>query len=174
MDGNVELNWATATETNNQGFEIQRKTLNGQYSKVGYVAGFGTSTETHSYTYTDTKVAAGSYSYRLKQIDYDGSYEYSNEVNVEVVVPLEFALEQNYPNPFNPSTTIKYSVAEDGLVKLSVYNMLGEEVATLVNTTQKAGRYEVTFNATNLASGVYVYRIETPHFTSAKKLMLMK
>jgi Secretion system C-terminal sorting domain len=173
-EGNVNLNWSTATETNNQGFDVERKTTTGEYQKIGYVAGFGTSTETHSYSFNDDNVTAGSYTYRLKQVDFDGTFEYSNEVNVDVTAPLEFALDQNYPNPFNPSTTIKYSTAQDGLVKLAVYNLLGEEVTTLVNTTQKAGRYEVSFNASNLASGVYVYRLETPNFISAKKLMLMK
>jgi Secretion system C-terminal sorting domain len=173
-EGNVNLNWSTATETNNQGFDIERKTATSEYQKIGYVAGFGTTTETHSYSFNDDNVTAGSYSYRLKQVDFDGTFEYSNEVNVDVTAPLEFALDQNYPNPFNPSTTIKYSTAQDGLVKLAVYNLLGEEVTTLVNTTQKAGRYEVNFNASQLASGVYIYRIETPNFTSAKKLMLMK
>ncbi len=121
-EGSVNLNWSTATETNNQGFDVERKISNGLFAKIGYVAGFGTSTETHTYSFTDKEVTAGEYTYRLKQVDYDGNYEYSNEVNVEVVAPLEFALDQNYPNPFNPSTTIKYSTAQDGLVKLAVYN----------------------------------------------------
>jgi hypothetical protein len=95
-------------------------------------------------------------------------------VNVSVEIPNVYSLEQNYPNPFNPSTTIKYSIAEDGFVKLAIYNLLGEEVTTIVNSTQKAGKYEVTFNANNLATGVYIYRLETGSFTSSKKLMLMK
>jgi hypothetical protein len=146
----------------------------GSFEQVGYVAGFGTTTEPKAYSFVDKKLEAGSYTYRLKQVDFDGSYEYSNEVNVEVEIPLEYSLEQNYPNPFNPSTTIKYSIPEDGFVKLAVYNMLGEEVAAIVNTTQKAGRYEVNFNASQLSSGVYVYRIEAANFTASKKLMLMK
>ncbi len=90
------------------------------------------------------------------------------------VIPTVYALEQNYPNPFNPSTSIRYTIAEDGFVKLAVYNLLGEEVSILVNTTQKAGRYEVAFNASKLSSGVYVYRIESANFTASKKLILMK
>jgi hypothetical protein len=170
----VELSWTTATETNNQGFKIERMNAGGSFEQVGYVAGFGTTTEPKAYSFIDSKLEAGSYTYRLKQIDFDGTFSYSEEVNVVVELPLEYALEQNYPNPFNPSTTIKYSIAEDGLVKIAVFNMLGEEVATLVNTQQKAGRYEVNFNANGLASGVYVYRIETANFTASKKLMLMK
>jgi hypothetical protein len=170
----VELNWTTATETNNQGFEIERMVTGGSFENVGYVAGFGTTTEPKAYSFVDSKLETGNYTYRLKQIDFDGTFTYSNELNADVEIPLEYALEQNYPNPFNPSTTIKYSIPEEGFVKLAVYNMLGEEVVTIVNANQKAGRYEVNFNATGLASGVYVYRIEAANFVSAKKLMLMK
>jgi PKD repeat protein len=174
VNDGVELNWMTATETNNQGFDIERMIEGGQFEKIGYVAGFGTTTEPKVYSFTDSKVSDGKYTYRLKQLDYDGTFRYSNEVSAEVTLPLEYSLEQNYPNPFNPGTIIKYSIPDDGFVKLSVYNMLGEEVANLVNTQQKAGRYEINFNASNLASGVYVYRLEAPNFTSSKKLMLMK
>jgi len=170
----VELSWTTATETNNQGFQVERMNAGGTFEQVGYVAGFGTTTEPKAYSFTDSKLEAGNYTYRLKQVDFDGSYEYSDEVNVVVELPLEYALEQNYPNPFNPSTTIKYSIPEDGFVKLAIYNMLGEEVASIVSNVQKAGRYEVNFNANGLASGVYVYRIEAANFTASKKLMLMK
>ena len=176
-ESDVTLNWATATETNNQGFDIERTLANSgtpNWQKIGYVAGYGTTTEPKAYSFVDTKLETGKYVYRLKQIDLDGTYKYSDEVNVDVQSPIDYALEQNYPNPFNPSTTIKYSIPEDGFVKLAVYNMLGEQVATLVNAQQKAGRYEINFNASNLASGVYVYRLEAAHFTAAKKLMLMK
>ena len=170
----VELTWSTATETNNQGFQVEKMNAAGTFEQIGYVAGFGTTTEPKAYSFTDSKLDAGTYSYRLKQIDFDGSYEYSDVVEVEVSIPAVYSLDQNYPNPFNPSTTIKYSIAEDGFVKLAVYNMLGEEVATIVNTTQKAGKYEVNFNASQLSSGVYVYRIEAANFTTSKKLMLLK
>ena len=170
----VELNWRTATETNNQGFEIERMNAGSSFEQVGYVAGFGTTTEPKSYSFIDSKLDAGNYTYRLKQIDFDGSYEYSNEINVEVALPLEYALEQNYPNPFNPNTKISYSIPEDGFVKLAVYNLLGEEVATLINAFQKADRYEVNLNASGLSSGVYVYKIEAAKYTSSKKLVLMK
>jgi hypothetical protein len=170
----VELNWRTATETNNQGFSIERMTIGGTFEEIGYVAGFGTTTEPKSYSFIDSKLDAESYTYRLKQIDFDGSYEYSNEINVEVELPLQYALEQNYPNPFNPSTKISYSIPEDGFVKLAVYNLLGEEVATLINAFQKADRYEINFNASSLSSGVYVYKIEAANYTASKKLVLMK
>ena len=170
----VELKWTTATETNNQGFQVEKMNAAGTYEQIGYVAGFGTTTEPKAYSFIDSKLDAGTYTYRLKQIDFNGTYEYSDVVEVEVSIPVVYSLDQNYPNPFNPSTTIKYSIAEDGFVKLSVYNMLGEEVATIVNATQKAGRYEVNFNASKLSSGVYVYRIEASNYVASKKLMLLK
>ena len=146
----------------------------GTFEQIGYLAGFGTTIEPKAYSFIDSKLDAGTYSYRLKQIDFDGSYEYSDAVEVEVSIPAVYSLDQNYPNPFNPSTTIKYSIAEDGFVKLAVYNMLGEEVAMIVNTTQKAGRYEVNFNASELSSGVYIYKLEASKYTASKKLMLLK
>ncbi len=173
VNDNVELIWNTATESNNQGFEIQRS-KGGEFEAVGYVPGFGTTTEHKSYTFTDKNVKVGKYTYRLKQIDYDGQYVFSNTVEVEVNPPLTFALEQNYPNPFNPSTLIKYSIAKDAMVNISVYNAIGEKVATLVNGLQQAGRYEVNFNAGNLTSGIYFYSIEAGDFKSVKKMMLMK
>mgnify|MGYP000026492615 FL=1 len=173
IDNDVELIWNTATESNNQGFEIQRSN-GGGFEAVGYIPGFGTTTEHKSYSFTDKNVKVGKYTYRLKQIDYDGQYVFSNTVEVEVNPPLTFALEQNYPNPFNPSTLIKYSLAKDAMVNVSVYNTIGERVATLVNGFQQAGRYEVSFNAGNLTSGVYFYSIEAGDFKSVKKMLLMK
>ncbi len=170
----IELKWTTATETNNQGFRVERMSAGGTFEQVGYVAGFGTTTEPKAYSFIESELESGNYTYRIKQIDFDGTFTYSEEVNVEVELPLEYSLDQNYPNPFNPSTIIKYSIPEDGFVKLAVYNMLGEEIAAIVNTTQKAGRYEVNFNASKLSSGVYVYRIEASNFTASKKLMLLK
>ena len=171
----VHLKWTTATETNNQGFEILRSAENDkEWQNAGYIAGFGTTTEPKSYSFVDSKLDAGNYTYRLKQIDFDGTVTYSEEVNVEVEIPLVYSLEQNYPNPFNPSTTIKYSLSDDGFVRLAVYNLLGEEVTTLVNTEQKAGRYEVVFDASKLSSGVYMYRLESNNFLSIKKMILIK
>ncbi len=171
---NVNLNWSTATELNNSGFEIQRKSENSSWSNAGFVAGFGTTTESKSYSFTDNNLAVGNYTYRLKQIDFNGGYEYSNEINVDVNAPLTYNLEQNYPNPFNPSTLIKYSVAKDGFVNVSIFNLLGEKVATLVNGNMKAGSYELNFNASQLSSGVYFYSIEAGDFKAVRKMMLMK
>lgn len=170
----VELSWMTATETNNQGFSIERKTASGSFEEIGYVSGNGTTTEPQSYSYIDSKLSAGIYTYRLKQIDFDGRYEYSKVVNAEIELPREYSLEQNYPNPFNPSTKISYTIPEAGFVKLSVYNLLGEEVASLVKGYQEAEKYEVNFDASGLSSGIYVYKIELAGFTASRKLVLMK
>ncbi|MCH7964261.1 MAG: T9SS type A sorting domain-containing protein [Bacteroidetes bacterium] len=173
-EGNVVLNWSTATELNNQMFEIERRSKEGQFITIGYVEGYGTTTEPQEYSYIDNTVGTGIYYYRLKQIDFGGQYEYSDEIEVEVNGPLTFALEQNYPNPFNPSTLIKYSVPENGSVKLSVYNLVGEEVSVLVNQEVDAGFYEATFNAADFPSGIYFYKLQSDSFVETKKMVLMK
>ncbi|OQY76194.1 MAG: hypothetical protein B6D44_00070 [Ignavibacteriales bacterium UTCHB2] len=174
----VTLDWTTATELNNSGFQIERS--NGsEYQTVGFVAGHGTSTNVHNYTFVDQNVEAGSYSYRLKQIDLDGTFEYSNTIEVEVLGLREFALGQNYPNPFNPSTTINFSLAVDSKVSLKVFNVLGQEVASLVNGQMSAGSQKISFDASSLNSGVYFYRLDADgidgqKFSSTKKMILTK
>ncbi len=178
----VVLSWQTATELNNRGFEIERKVCNKQYKvvsedswkKVGFIAGNGTTTKPQSYSYTDGNVAQGKYSYRLKQIDFDGSFKYSDEVIVDVKIPLKFSLEQNYPNPFNPSTKIKYSIPEDGYVSLKIYNTLGQQVTELINGFIKAGNHEVIFNSFMLSSGVYFYKMQSGNKVLVKKMMVLK
>jgi hypothetical protein len=169
----VVLSWNTATETNNRGFEIQRKNEVGSHS-VGFVDGKGTTTEQHSYLFRDKNLLSGSYTYRLKQIDFDGSFSYSDEVEIEIDQPNVFYLGQNYPNPFNPSTNIKYSVPADGNVTLKVYDILGKEVITLVDEFKQAGTFDVTFDGSSLSSGVYYYRLTSAEMTTTKKLMLTK
>lgn len=188
-DKTVQLNWSTATETNNSGFEIQRSEVGGQRSEssrwmeIGCVPGFGTTTEPKSYSFIDENVTKGIYKYRLKQIDYDGTFTYSNEIKVEVdFTPKEFVLYQNYPNPFNPATQIKYSIqsvilrqAKSGImVTLKVYDVLGNEVATLINEEKQPGVYEVEFNASLLASGMYLCKLQAGNFVQTMKMVLMK
>ena len=179
-DGKVVLSWATATETNNKGFEVEKqvsskqKSVSRQWEEIGFVAGYGTTTEPKSYSFTDNDLKNGTYSYRLKQIDFDGSYKYSNVIEVTVNQPDKYSLEQNYPNPFNPTTMIEYSIASDGYVTLNVYNVLGQKVDELVNGEVKAGTYEVNFDASNLSSGVYYYRIEANGFVSTRKMVLLR
>ena len=170
----IILSWATATETNNQGFDIERRSATGEFQKIGYVSGLGTSTESHSYTFTDKKVRTGKYIYRLKQLDYDGAFEYSNEINVDVTAPLEFALDQNYPNPFNPTTKISWQSPIAGHQTLIVYDVLGEEVATLVDEYKPAGKYEIEFNASSLPSGIYFYQLRAGDFIQIKKMTLLR
>ena len=168
------LNWITSTEINNRGFSIERKSDKSDWQEVGYVPGFGTSTENHSYSFSDDQLKAGAYSYRLKQTDFDGTFNYSDEVNVVVTIPSQFKLDQNYPNPFNPSTKISYSVPQQSFVNIKVYNVTGEEVATLVNGIQTEGNHEVTFNAKDLASGIYIVRMNSGSFNSTIKMNLLK
>ncbi len=171
---NVLLQWTTATELNNYGFEVECKTENSSYEVVGFVTGSGSTTEPRSYIYTDVKVPDGKYLYRLKQMDFNGTFSFSYDVEVEVNSPTVYALEQNYPNPFNPSTTINYSIAEAGIVKMAVYNLLGQEVAVLINEFKEAGPHTITFDASELTSGAYFYTIETPQFKQTRKMLLAK
>lgn len=173
-DNTVSLNWKTATETNNSGFEVERKIGESEFKAVGFVKGAGTTMSIQNYSFVDKVSNSGQYTYRLKQIDFDGTFSYSPEVMVDVTAPLEFSLSQNYPNPFNPVTVIKYTIPTDSKVLLTIYNTLGEKVATLVNEMQKAGRYEVEFNASKYSSGVYFYRIESGSYVSVKKMMILK
>jgi hypothetical protein len=174
----INLNWSTATETNNQGFSIERSS-GSEFEAIGYIAGFGTTTESKYYSFTDREVNSGTYTYRLKQIDFDGTFEYSKVVEVEVLAPAVFALDQNYPNPFNPSTAINFRLAVDSKVSMKVFNVLGQEVASLLNSNLAAGSHQVNFDASSLNSGVYLYRIEASgidgtNFVDVKKMTLTK
>jgi hypothetical protein len=170
----VTLNWATATEINNNGFEVQRSIANSEFVTIGFVRGNGTTTTASEYTYIDKNLLDASYSYRLKQIDYNGNYEYSDAVEVEVRSLDSYSLEQNYPNPFNPVTKIGYVISEKTNVKVTIMNALGEEIALLANETQDQGFHQLEFNGTNLPSGIYFYSLQAGNFTETKKMMLMK
>lgn len=172
-ENSVNLNWETATEKNNQGFEIQRKSGN-EFITIGFVTGFGTSTEQKQYSYLDKELENGLYKYRLKQIDFDGSYEYSDVVETEVFSISTFVLQQNYPNPFNPSTNIKFSLPSSGFTNLSVYNMVGEKVSELVNKVLPEGEYNLSFDAVNLPSGIYVAKLSSGTLNQTIKMSLLK
>jgi hypothetical protein len=177
VDFGIELHWKTATELNNSGFEVQRRSENrgasAEWQVLGFVRGAGTTTEAQSYSFLDNS-AVGKVQYRLKQIDFDGQFEYSNIIEVDAGAPKVFALEQNYPNPFNPSTTIRYQLPVASEVKLEVYDVLGKKIATLVNERQSAGAYQVVWNASGLSSGTYFYRLQAGTFVETKKMIMVK
>ncbi len=158
----VTLTWHTATETNTRGFEVERF-LNGNWAKIGYAAGKGTSSEKNSYNFTDdfgTEGFEGSVGYRLKIVDLDGSFSYSSEINVTLNIERQgYFLRQNYPNPFNPSTNFSYNIPEESKVTVKVINLLGQSVATLKDDIQKAGYYTASWNASDFSSGIYFLKI---------------
>jgi hypothetical protein len=180
LEQGVYLKWRTETEVSNYGFEIEKSQKSivksqTEWTKIGFVQGHGNSNSPKNYSFTDY-VKSGKYSYRLKQIDTDGKFEYSKVIEVDAgKMPDGFVLGQNYPNPFNPSTTIQFAVAESQSAELKIFDLLGNEVATLFNSIAEGGKvYEVVFNAENLSSGIYIYRLETPQKTENRKMLLIK
>ncbi len=165
--GNVTLNWKTATETNNYGFEVQRKTQTG-FVTVGFVRGHGTSSLVNQYEFTELDVPSGKQIYRLRQSDFSGAYEFSKTVEVDVKSELSFELQQNYPNPFNPMTKFGFSLPEESIVSIKLYNTLGEELTTIVNETLPAGHHSAVVNAVNLNSGIYIYHLEATGISGKK------
>jgi len=175
FSNNVTLSWITATEINNSGFQIERRnTGTDVWMNMGFVNGSGNSTETKYYSFTDNSVSVGNYFYRLKQVDYNGNSTYSSEVEVTVLPVSEYTLKQNYPNPFNPSTKIAFSIPKSSFVSLKVFDILGNEISTLVNGDLPQGSYEVEFIAKDLPSGVYFYNITAGEFSKTMKMNLLK
>ncbi len=180
VDNKVKLDWFTATETNNSGFEIQRSKNGSDYQTIFFIGGNGTTTNRNVYSYIDESVNFGVYYYRLKQIDFDGTIEYLKAVSVDLGLPKTFMLEQNYPNPFNPSTKIKWQSPISGWQTIKIYDLLGNEVATLVNEFVEAGNHEVEFNTgegsrqLTLTSGIYFYQLKADNFTATKKMILLR
>jgi hypothetical protein len=184
FDEIVHLKWITKTEVNNYGFEIERKQEGDKWRRIGFIEGYGTTLEPKEYSLIDdiTEINTRLIKYRLKQIDYDGSYEYSGEVLANNSAPVDYTLQQNYPNPFNPVTTISYSLPVKSEVELIIFNALGEGVMQLTNEEKEAGRYSVEFNATSLPSGIYFYSLQAGDpsagsgqgFVKTKKMILMK
>lgn len=174
----VSLLWTTARETNNHGFDIERKSVDetSVWSKIGFVNGSGTSTQSKTYTFNDNGLIAGGYKYRLKQIDFNGNFEYFNLENEVIVgVPTQYELSQNFPNPFNPSTKINFAIPNDGKVSLNIYDISGRLVSTLINNEFKsANYYTVEFNGNNLSSGTYFYTLNSGQFKETRKMVLVK
>ncbi len=174
INGNVNLEWMTATEKNNRGFEIEKKTAENDFKTIGFVEGNGTITTPTNYSFIDRNSAKGLATYRLKQMDFDGKFTYSSEVTVDVPLASDFVLEQNYPNPFNPSTRISYSVPNSSRVKLILYDILGNQVKVLSDEFKEAGNYSYTLNANELSSGVYIVRLNSGSTFKAIKITLAK
>ena len=178
-DRKVNLYWQTASELNNRGFEVQRlkdskiEELK-DWATIGFVNGNGTMTETSDYAFIDEPIQSGLYSYRLKQIDFDGSFKYSSEVDVNFIFANDFRISQNYPNPFNPSTTIEYQIPQASFVTIKVYDVLGKEVVTLINEEKPSGIHEVNFEPKELTSGLYLYKISAGGFEQTKKMLFLK
>jgi hypothetical protein len=178
-ENDVTLSWATATETNNSGFEIQ-KLKDSKIEKlqdwemIGFVNGHGTTTESQTYSFVDENISTGKYQYRLKQIDFDGTFEYSNTIETEILPPAKFSLEQNFPNPFNPTTTIKWQTPKEAFQTLKVFDVLGNEVATLISEVKLAGLHQIEFDASTLASGIYYYQLRTDDNVQTKKMIFIK
>jgi hypothetical protein len=176
---NVELQWVTATEVKNYGFEIERSSVkDGDYivvwEKIGFVKGNGTSNSPKQYSFLDDKPITKNSQYRLKQIDNDGTFKYSAVIKVGSVLIKEYRLEQNYPNPFNPSTNISYSIPAYSKVVVSVYDILGNLITTLVDENQETGSYIISFNAGGLSNGIYFFKLQAGSFVDTKKMLLLK
>lgn len=176
-EGNIILNWQTASEKNNQGFEVQRlyeSILPNNWSAVGFLQGKGTTTDLNNYEFIDNVSESGLYKYRLKQIDFDGTFEYSKEIEIKFIGATDFNLNQNYPNPFNPSTTIGYELPEKSFITIKVYDVLGNDVETLVEKIESAGVHEVQFDASKLSSGIYYYRMTAGETELNRNMIYLK
>lgn len=173
----VRLNWKTETEVNNYGFDVERYTLSAErqaWEKIGFVNGKGNSNSPKNYIFEDKDINSGKYFYRLKQIDNDGKFEYSKVIEVKIEGKNQYELSQNYPNPFNPVTSISYNLTKADNVKLIVYNLLGQEIKILENGYKEAGTYTIEFDASQLESGMYIYKLETGSFSQTRKMILLR
>lgn len=175
IQNNVTLKWQTSTETNNYGFNIERKVRDGTWASIAFIEGYGYSISQREYTYIDKDLFGGGSQlyYRLKQIDNDGSISYSDEVEL-TVIPDRFELFQNFPNPFNPSTTIRFTLPEAAQIKIIIFNLLGELVETIVDRQYEAGYYNIVYNASELTSGIYIYRIQANRYVETRKMILLR
>ena len=173
-DGSVLLEWTTSSETNNYGFEIQKRYDNTSFERIGFIQGSGTSSKGNNYSFTDNDLQSDNIYYRLKQMDFNGTFKYSDVVMIKNAALSDYRLYENYPNPFNPSTTIKYSLPRESKIKIVLYNILGNEVETLYDGEQESGIHRLTLNASDLSSGVYFVTMSADHFNKSIKISLIK
>lgn len=174
VGGKVHLNWRTASEINNYGFEIEKSDDASTFNKIGFIAGIGSSNTFTDYEFIDGSTAEGKYYYQLKQIDFDGTFEYSNVLEVNLNSQVKFSLDQNYPNPFNPSTKISFQLPVKSRVSLKVYNLIGKEVAVLIDEERPVGAHQFDFDASTMPSGLYIYTLKTDSYKASKKMILIK
>jgi hypothetical protein len=174
QSNNVNLSWSTASESNNYGFVIERKTNDTNWQEIGFESGNGTTSQEHHYSFFDNDVKPGDYFYHLKQVDFDGQFEFSNSIQVNIGSPQRFSLGQNYPNPFNASTIIKFDLSERAQVKLTLFDMLGKEITVILKKEYEAGNHEIFFNASQLNSGLYFYKLEAMDYIDMKKFIVIK
>ena len=171
----VNIFWITETEINNSGFDIEKKFSGGDWQKIGFANGNGTTQSQKKYTFTDLNQKAGKYNYRLKQIDYNGNFTYYQlPQDITIIAPVLYTISQNYPNPFNPITKIDFEIPENAKIILSIFDITGRLIATPVNGKKEAGYYSVDFDGSNLSSGVYFYKIEAGKYAAVKKMILLK
>ena len=178
-DNDVILSWATATESNNYGFEIQRSSDNTIFETIGFVQGHGTTAAPKSYRYIDEQLTNGHYYYRLNQIDIDGTCSVTEVIEIAMNRPLDFRLDQNYPNPFNPTTTISYHLPQSSHVELIVYNTNGQEIRRLVDEFNEAGSHNIVWDCTDntgmkVTSAVYYYRMKTSYGAQFRRMTVLK
>jgi len=179
-NGKILLNWRTESEVNNFGFEVERiieengNANSQQWRKIGFVKGNGNSNAPNEYTFEEEISRSGIYKYRLKQLDFDGDYSYSKEIEINIPFPGEVILNQNFPNPFNPTTKISFALPRTEFVSLKVYDVLGREVETLLSDKITPGKYDIKFDGSGLNSGFYFYKIEGEDFAMVKKMVLVK
>jgi hypothetical protein len=172
INNSIRLIWSTATETNNQGFDIERNS-NSSWVKIGFIEGKGNSATKNDYSFEDKNPTGYTIQYRLKQIDNNGNFKYSDIISV-TVIPKDFSI-GNYPNPFNPSTKIRYSVTSESMINLVIYNIIGERIDELKNEQQQSGTYEINWNGGGHPSGIYLLSIiESPVNGSAKNSKTIK
>jgi hypothetical protein len=180
VNNQVHLAWKTESELNNYGFDIERKSPNSEWSKIGFVHGQGTTTNPTEYSFVDTDdLSFKTYQYRLKQIDLDGTFKYSGIIEVDLAGISSYELNQNYPNPFNPNTSVRFQVPKSGAVTIKIYDMLGQEVRTLFAEEILSGTYTVDWDGLNdagvqMGSGTYIYRMTAGDFIQSKKMVLLK
>ena len=172
INNSVHLTWSTATETNNQGFDIE-KNNNSSWVKIGFIEGKGNSATKNDYLFEDKNPTGYTIQYRLKQIDNNGNFKYSDVVTI-TVIPKDFSI-GNYPNPFNPSTKIRYTIPSESMINLVIYNIIGERIDELKNEQQQPGTYEINWNGSGHPSGIYLLSIiESPVNGSAKNSKTIK